>query len=803
MEREFQEVLFNQILEGITNDENLDKFRVQYERLYRAFKNSFDNEKRLLNKCKELNDIILNNTAKIKAALDMSKEDANTIKKLQTEVDKAWKLIDQAKDKEDKAKKMITELKSEISNLNKIVDQGSGLSVGPDNTVHELMRTKDELKKQVEIKEDDIKRLREQISTLLDDAKKLSKELEDEKLKSENLLKEKIALEEEVKNKDSKIANQNAQYEAIKKNYNDSEKRKGELEDLTKKLENEIQSINSKFKEQEFKNKALIDNNNEKENEIKRKDDIAQRERNKADNFYKKLQELASENSSNLRKVTELENNLSKLERKNSKILARENLLLKEKEAEENEKKLILQSISNLEREVEDLKRENDMDKQQIKSLLREKDILSEGVRKASNNNEKTKMEADKGLDKILTLENEMKIKGRDIMALLEQKKRIELEKNKYGTEVAKITAKYRQLEEECKLKDNLKNELERKIQELKERLKEQQNLYEAVRSDRNLYSKNLIEAQDDYNDMKRKFKIATHQISQLKDEMDAKDSCLIKETFETKRVTKMNDQLKSQIKSLESCIEKIREEKSRYEKDIQKLNVIIKQSDEERKKLKQEYENAITERDIFGTQLIRRNDELALLYEKIKILQSTLSKGEVQYQERINDISILQRRCIDLQRELTIFKKQSSSIADYKKEIYHLEKELIQERLQIKALSEELETPINCHRWRKLEGTDPDTFEMIQKIQTLQKRLIKKTEEVVEKEILVQEKQKMIEEMQDLLRRQPGPEVAEQVTLYQQNLKEKTKQMKAMAAELNMYQAQVLINRLMNTNMK
>lgn len=48
-----------------------------------------------------------------------------------------------------------------------------------------------------------------------------------------------------------------------------------------------------------------------------------------------------------------------------------------------------------------------------------------------------------------------------------------------------------------------------------------------------------------------------------------------------------------------------------------------------------------------------------------------------------------------------------------------------------MKALSEELENPMNVHRWRKLEGSDPTTFEMIQKIHTLQKRLISKTEEV------------------------------------------------------------------------
>jgi len=61
-----------------------------------------------------------------------------------------------------------------------------------------------------------------------------------------------------------------------------------------------------------------------------------------------------------------------------------------------------------------------------------------------------------------------------------------------------------------------------------------------------------------------------------------------------------------------------------------------------------------------------------------------------------------------------------------------------------VKALSEELENPMNVHRWRKLEGSDPATYEMIQKIQTLQKRLIMKTEEVVEKDLLIQEKEKL-----------------------------------------------------------
>ena len=74
----------------------------------------------------------------------------------------------------------------------------------------------------------------------------------------------------------------------------------------------------------------------------------------------------------------------------------------------------------------------------------------------------------------------------------------------------------------------------------------------------------------------------------------------------------------------------------------------------------------------------------------------------------------------------------------------------------------------------------------------TLQKTLIRKTEEVAAKDALIQQKEKLYVELKNILARQPGPEVAEQLSIYQQGLRDKTKSMKAMASELNMYQAQV-----------
>lgn len=46
--------------------------------------------------------------------------------------------------------------------------------------------------------------------------------------------------------------------------------------------------------------------------------------------------------------------------------------------------------------------------------------------------------------------------------------------------------------------------------------------------------------------------------------------------------------------------------------------------------------------------------------------------------------------------------------------------------------------------------------------------------------------------ELREIMKRQPGIEEAKMISTYQQNIKQKTRQMKAMASELNMYQAQV-----------
>ena len=127
---------------------------------------------------------------------------------------------------------------------------------------------------------------------------------------------------------------------------------------------------------------------------------------------------------------------------------------------------------------------------------------------------------------------------------------------------------------------------------------------------------------------MKRKLKIMNHQIDQLKEEITSKEAALVKEHQIHQKVEKQKDALKAELQSMKKEAAESKAYIEQQEAEERKLLKIISEADAERLRQKKELDQVVSERDILGTQLVRRNDELALLYEKIKIQQSTLDKG-------------------------------------------------------------------------------------------------------------------------------------------------------------------------------
>mmetsp|Transcript_9328 Transcript_9328/g.13812 ORF Transcript_9328/g.13812 Transcript_9328/m.13812 type:complete len:913 (+) Transcript_9328:192-2930(+) len=787
---------FQEVLSALAGDGHLDKFRIEYERLHNTLLKSHENEKRLMIKCSQLNSEIVTNAGKVQAALQLSQEDQNTIQQLQKEIEKAWQMVESVHAKEKKARETIETLTKEISELTKLVDHGAVTSDSNEQTVNELVKQKEAMEKErenqhkrmddmlLELKEaqdiyevtknelDETKRQLQTKQESLIAYKRMNQQNESDRVKTEQSIQDlKNVVEsrnEVIREKDRIITETNRQIEDFDTKLN------SQAVELTNSMRKNQQQ-KDKIEDLEIKLKKALDENVEIATE-KRKLEVTL-----AETSGMKVT-LSSKLASEQKKLQKKE-----IEMNNLKSRIAENKAMKKK---------LNDKISHLEHDMTLQKKQNENDLQKLAKANHEKNLISKSAALAQQEIMKKEDTIAIKENQKKSLENQMQSYAKTTEDQRKTNYRLEREKKKVSQESMEVQTKYAQIVEENKIihiqyQDSLKT-----INDLQSKLKQQQALYEAVRADRNMYSRSLVDSKEKISEMKRKFQILEQQMEQLNDEIQLNDRTIVKLHMEARTKEESQRKLTAQLNKSKHDLKQEKDAVRQMDVEQKNLNTIIEEADLEREAQRKELQQLVKERDILGTQLIRRNDEIALLYEKIKIQQSQLGKGSVAYNKRLDEIRQLSLTIKEMTHRLQVMRKNQSTVVDHRAELQSTQKQLLLEQKRVKALSEELENPMNVHRWRKLEGTDPTQYEMILKIQTLQKRLIKKQEEVMEKDLVIKEKQKLYEELKEILKRQPGPEIAEQLNVYQKTVRKKNMQMKTMAGELNMSMFKIKENR-------
>lgn len=165
------------------------------------------------------------------------------------------------------------------------------------------------------------------------------------------------------------------------------------------------------------------------------------------------------------------------------------------------------------------------------------------------------------------------------------------------------------------------------------------QNTFESIRSDRNLFSKQLLELQGQINELKQTFRSINYSIEQLKDEISSKDHSIVKDHFLHHAVDKERELLNNEIikikKQINSSIVIIDNQST----EILKLNHIIEEANNEKSHQSKEYHAIRSERNVLTSQIIKRNTELSNIYNIIKLQKSNLILNEARYFKIINDI--------------------------------------------------------------------------------------------------------------------------------------------------------------------
>merc|ERR1719163_1452014 len=335
---------------------------------------------------------------------------------------------------------------------------------------------------------------------------------------------------------------------------------------------------------------------------------------------------------------------------------------------------------------------------------------------------------------------------------------------------------------------------MKKKLQEISQRQKEFCTMYEVVKNERNKYVAMIQSSSQHLSEMKEKLKILQNEVEILRMESAGKDKALQRTRMEAQRQRVIRDQLRTEYTKISAKGSSLNEQVEQYVIEIDKLNGIINSVEKEMVILKRKYEQAVETRNFTGIQLIDRNDELCILWEKSNIQEKLLKKGEdAMLAKEQGDLRILKIDLAEVQRQLQVVQKRIPEVPKLLEEVMRLREQLAEVRKRADELSLELENPSSTmRRWRQLGGEDPDAETLHAKIQFLEERLNEKKEALLEKELILEE----VTALSDKLRkqaidgRQGTLELSQKVNLFQARIKEMTRKMMATVSELSMYQA-------------
>ena len=362
--------------------------------------------------------------------------------------------------------------------------------------------------------------------------------------------------------------------------------------------------------------------------------------------------------------------------------------------------------------------------------------------------------------------------------------------REKAAREVTRVAAEVKEVRKGVGVKDLYVADLEKTQEEMSVKLTEYKKLYEFFKDDRNK-SVNLIQAaQQSLTEWKEKLKILQNEIDILVSESKEKDTKLTKSKMSHAGDLGERDQARSGINRHALQYRDQRETLEQQLVEIESLNAVINNIERAMLRLKRHYETSVEDRNYTGIQLIDRNDELCILYEKHNIQEQVLTNGEIELQKRDEEMRRLNRELATYQRETNIVSKFTGSSDVLEDALEVLAAQVEEARAEAERLGDIMESPEN-DRWRLLPGKDPSPPELAEQIKRFEERLNDKKEQLLEKELVLEEVSSLSGRLREKAEggRDGTLQLATKVNEFQSQIRSMTKKMMATVSELSMYQ--------------
>ncbi|KAG8177121.1 hypothetical protein JTE90_023552 [Oedothorax gibbosus] len=297
--------------------------------------------------------------------------------------------------------------------------------------------------------------------------------------------------------------------------------------------------------------------------------------------------------------------------------------------------------------------------------------------------------------------------------------------------EVLKLKKK---LKNEKLLRDDLKNSEQfarRQLEVTKLKLDESKRLNQAFADS----SKNPIEELKKSQDIVRKLKLQV-------DSLMTDNNTL---TYTLEQSKKKNQELYGEVRI--------------KEKECFKTLEALDDTGHELELAKQKYQRLVDQKIAVECKVAEKDKEIQMKNGNIANLDKELLRFKKDLGLKLEEIKILETEIGLLKNSIEVMKKQLYDARYLKRDVNKVTSLFEKEKMKTKAMEHALQTPTNVHRWRFLEGSDPNSDQLIRRNLQFQREITKKTESLVKMEADMKLKEETISELQLNLERYKGSE--------------------------------------------
>ncbi|XP_027752318.1 coiled-coil domain-containing protein 146 isoform X2 [Empidonax traillii] len=664
-----------------------------------------------------------------------------------------------------------------------------------------------ELKEQYTLLHKTVISLQESETQLLQEAKRLSAELE-----QQQELEKAEQVPEESSSEASQIRQQllscQSEYNAIKGREHENQlKIECDAEKKNEALNDEIRELSRTLKAIEKRTEEILQEREDVKKELENNQVLLESNERECISLTK-LVEINTEKELEILSDREiLENNLNKciLENKKQRDALTQKQTQKERELKnlkvlEVQLGMIYDSLERDKAQHKRLKSEVEMNAKINEALLERRREVQEEIEMIKRRLAEQEMISDMDAHKL-----EECIAKERLLFKEQEKRRDELSKLIHLTS---LRADERQLKsrdvQKAKIQlQNLTKEVKRKNVEIKvwkKRRKDIQNqlqgfakMCDFIQSERDKCIQLVRGAQWKAREAGNRVKFLENKIENLRNTVLAKERTLQEKRMKIKNNAGIIEHLKMNYCKVAQVIQETKEKQKHL--NLERLTTTVTHIEEDIARLCKKCERAVQQQKESCLLLRERDEEIGFLYEKINRQEMICRNGDNEMQVMDEKISFLKLKVAEKKREIALCFKELTVKNALNADLATLEIEYSQCKEKIKQMEEIFSDATNESRRHEMGGKDPSAPELLKKIEQLEAELLQKEQKLMQKEFLCES----ISEMTDRIRveaenrKQDMLLFTKRINELQRKIKDKTKERRALIAELTMKQSLVV----------